>query len=551
MHTDLLNIGLGFLEGFALIISPCILPILPIILAGSLTGGKKRPLGIITGFITVFSLFTFFSRKLVEYSGVDLNLIRHLSYGLLLLLGLVMMSTHLSEKFTLLTQRLANIGSNWSSFNKSQEDYFSGLIFGGLVALIWTPCAGPILAAVIVQTVLQKTNFMGFLTIIAFAAGAAGPMLIIAIFGRSIMPKFGFFKTRAFLFRKLLGALIITAVGYMIFFADTTPVSLTKVMNAKEAVALQQGLLQPYPAPAIGGITAWINSHPLQLSDLKGKVVLIDFWTYSCINCIRTLPYLKDWYAKYHDQGLVIIGIHTPEFDFEKELANVKAAVIQDGILYPVALDNKFVTWQNFKNSYWPAHYLINKKGEVVYTHFGEGAYEVTENNIRFLLDLKEPIPAHTTKEDRSSATLTPETYFGYARAQNFSSPEAVVKDQTAHYSFPAKLATDAWALQGAWTIYSKKIVSAGKAASLKLHFSAKKVFIVMGSANGKPLAVNLLLDGKPLSSQKGKDVVNSVIEVSKPTLYEALTLNNSSKGILEVLPSDVGLEIYTFTFGD
>src|SRR5579862_5118600 len=382
MQADVVNIGLGFLEGFALIISPCILPILPIFLAGSLTGSKKRPFGIIIGFVLIFALFTFFSRKLLQYSGIDSNLIRDASFIILILLGVIMLSTYLTDKFGQLTRRLANTGSTFSVVNNPQGGLISGILFGGLIAIIWTPCAGPILAAVIVQTVIQKTNLLSFLTLVAFGIGAATPMLLIALFGRKIMEKLGSLKRHTTLYRKILGIIIILSVGYMIYLEGGISTAHADEINNTLPLSLQNGLATPYIAPSIDGIDAWINSEPLQINDLRGKVVLIDFWTYSCINCMRTLPYLNDWYRKYHDKGLVIIGVHTPEFDFEKNLDNVKNAVLQDGIKYPVALDSHFVTWQKYNNQYWPAHYLIDKKGYVVYTHFGEGEYDITENNI-------------------------------------------------------------------------------------------------------------------------------------------------------------------------
>lgn len=551
MQTDIVNIALGFLEGFALIISPCILPILPIILAGSLEGSKKRPLGIIIGFVVIFALFTFFSRKFVQYSGVDLNLIRHISYLLLLLFGVVMLSTYLTEKFGRLTQRLANVGGTLSSVNNPQGGFISGIFFGGLVAIIWTPCAGPILAAVIVQTVIQQTTWMSFLTVIAFAIGAAIPMLIIALFGRKALAKLGFLKTHTLFFRKLLGVIIILSVVFMMYSEGGSPIASVSVASNKEVKALQKGLSKPYPAPVIGGIATWINSTPLQLNQLKGKVVLIDFWTYSCINCIRTLPYIKDWYQKYHDKGLVIIGVHTPEFDFEKDISNVKNAVEKDGIEYPVALDNQFVTWQHFQNRFWPAHYLIDKNGDVVYQYFGEGDYDVTENNIRFLLGIKEPVITSVATTNKSSDQQTPETYFGYARADRFSSPEAVIRDAQAHYNYPTKLPTNLWALQGGWKITPDSIVSTEAGSALKIHFNARKVFIVMGSTTHKPINVKLVLNGDSVIKESGKDVVNSNILVDKHTLYEAIVLNKTNSSILEVVSSAPGLAVYTFTFGE
>jgi cytochrome c biogenesis protein CcdA/thiol-disulfide isomerase/thioredoxin len=550
MQTDLVNIALGFIEGFALIISPCILPILPIVLAGSFTGSKKRPLGIITGFVIFFALFTFFSRKLVLYSGIDINLIRHIAYGILLVLGVVMLSSFLTEKFASLTRRLANTGSGLTTANNTQGGFASGILFGALIAIIWTPCAGPILAAIIVQTVIQKTNLASFLTVVAFGLGAATPMLIIAIFGRSIMGKFGFFKSHMNFFRKCLGLIIIASVAYMIFLEGGINLANAKPATNTATVSLLNPIANPYPAPAIDGITAWINSQPLTLSALKGKVVLIDFWTYSCINCVRTLPYIKEWYAKYHDKGLVIIGVHTPEFEFEKDLANVQKAVVRDGIAYPVALDNQFVTWQNFNNSYWPAHYLINKAGEVVYTHFGEGDYDVTENNIRVLLGLTSPTSS-TPDFIIGNSDQTPETYLGYARAARFQSPESVTKDKSAKYSYPTTALSDAWALQGNWIIMGDRIISDGTDSAIKINLNAKKVYIVMGNSTGQTINVKLIWNGAPVNTGKGKDVVDSQIKVDSHALYEALILDDAQQGTLELKPAAAGLEIYTFTFGN
>lgn len=540
MSLNLINLALAFLEGFALIVSPCILPILPIILAGSLTGNKKRPYGIIIGFILTFTLFTLFSRELLEHSGIDLNLIRHLSYGLIILFGLIMMSTTLTEKFMHATRGFSNLGRTLSFVQNSRADFSSGILFGGLVSLIWTPCAGPILATVIAQTVIQQTTWISFLTLLSFTIGAAGPMLLIAIFGKSLIQRLGFLNSHTLFIRKLLGAIIILTVAYMMYFGLRSPFTFATTTPNKPSIELINGLATPYPAPPLRGIIAWINSPPLELSALQGKVVLIDFWTYSCINCIRTLPYLKDWYNQYHDKGLVIIGVHTPEFDFEKSIPNVMTAVAEDGIRYPVALDNQFETWQAFKNDYWPAHYLIDQKGDVVYTHFGEGDNEVTENNIRFLLGIHETTQAKPSPAAEASFLETPETYLGDERADRFMSPEPVATDEASHYSFPPMLPIHAWALQGNWTIMSDRIISAEKNAAIMIHFAARHVYIVMGSANAHPIHVQLLLNGKPIKT----------IDVEMNKLYDAISLDHFGQGNLEVLPGTPGLEIYSFTFG-
>lgn len=285
------------------------------------------------------------------------------------------------------------------------------------------------------------------------------------------------------------------------------------------------------------------------MSDLQGKVILIDFWTYSCINCIRTLPYLKAWYEKYHQQGFVLIGIHSPEFQFEKSLANVQRAVKRYGIKYPVALDNQFVTWRNYNNHYWPAHYLINKEGKVVYQHFGEGDYEITENNIRYLLNLDNFAVPTMLPEERYVFGQTPEIYLGYARANRNLSP-ALIHDKPNQYHFPTELPHNAWALEGGWKVAPDKIVSGQANAALKIQFNARKVFIVMGNASSRPIDVTVLLNNKPILAYKGKDVINSTVKVTKHSLYEVVSLPHFSPSILEIKADSPGLEVYTFTFG-
>jgi len=550
MQSALLNIGLAFLEGFGLIISPCILPILPLILSGSLTGSRKRPFGIIFGFIIFFTIFTLFSRSVIQYFNFDATIIRNIAYGLLFLFAIIMLSTWLTEKFMLLTSRFSRIGSNWSGVNNNQGGFWSGVLFGGLTAIIWTPCAGPILAAVIVQTVIQETNLLSCLTVLAFAIGAGLPMLLIALFGRKIMQQFSFVKEYSTFLRKTLGAIILLALIYLIWSEGVTSAFAAEKTFELPTAHLKNPVLNSYPAPSLAIDQTWINSAPLELNKLKGKVVLIDFWTYSCINCLRTMPYLKDWYKKYHDKGLVIIGVHAPEFEFEKNLTNVKNAVIRNGILWPVVLDNQFKTWRNYNNRYWPAHYLINKDGYVVYQHFGEGEYDATEQNIQTLLNVKQKITDEKNSIDLFSAAQTPETYLGYSRADRYAGSPQLVHDVAALYQFPMVLAVDNWTLKGTWTIKADRAV-ADKDSAFKMHFSAKKVFLVMGSANDKPIKLKVLLNGKPISTNNaGEDVKSSELIVKDHRLYRVVNLPSSTTGTLEIQALDPGLEVYTFTFG-
>ena len=549
MHTDGLDIILGFFEGFALIISPCILPILPIVLASSLAGSKKRPFGITLGFVMTFACVAFFSRQVVHLLGFDLHILRMVSYTLLVLLGAIMLSAPLTAKISQLTQRLINHGFSPQQTFEPADGFFSGLMYGSLIALVWTPCAGPILAAVIVQTVIQQSTLISFITLLTFTVGAALPMLLIALYGKHIINQLPVFKIKSVLFRKLLGLIIIASVGYMII-QERAPLTSSPVeTQVKTATRLQQGLWIPYQAPVLSGISTWINSSPLELSALKGHVVLIDFWTYSCINCIRTLPYLKHFYQEYHDKGLVIIGVHSPEFDFEKNPDHVKRAVERDGINYPVALDNQFMTWRNFNNHYWPAHYLINQQGQVVYTHFGEGDYDVMENNIRFLLGINSlAIPSMNTKDAPNTMHQTQETYLGYARANSIHGPSLLVHDTPSDYTFPSALPAHAWGLKGTWQVKPDKIIATHAQAKLTLHFNARIVYVVMGAAGKKTIPVNVRIDNAdhPLIQQETK---NPLI-VGQQSIYTLATFPHATDGILTLTTEAPGLMLYTFTFG-
>jgi thiol-disulfide isomerase/thioredoxin len=367
-------------------------------------------------------------------------------------------------------------------------------------------------------------------------------MLLIALIGRQFLAQLGVFRHHALLFRKILGYIIIASV-LLIIYLPVLPISpsTNQPVSTKKIVATQliNGLQAPYLAPEIAGIQSWINSKPLTMASLKDKVVLIDFWTYSCINCIRTLPYLKDWYAKYHALGFEIIGVHSPEFAFEIDPVNVANAVKNFQITYPVALDNHFVTWQNFNNHYWPAHYLINKEGFVVYEHFGEGEYDVTENNIRFLIGLDKMKPTRDIASAEPSYNITPETYLGYARgqAENQNYP---ISNKAASYAAHQPLALDKWSLTGNWIVYAEKIVAASPNATVNLHYSAKAVYAVMGSHNGLPIHVIIMINGKP----------HGDIVVKDNRLYTLIQTQNAQENQLSLIAKTAGLEVYTFTFG-
>jgi cytochrome c biogenesis protein CcdA/thiol-disulfide isomerase/thioredoxin len=544
-----LDIGLAFLEGVALIVSPCILPVLPLVLATSVSGGRRRPYGIIIGFVLAFTLFAIAARKLVALLGLDLGLVKEASLVLLALFGLVLLSSRLSDKFSALTQGAADFGNRLAG--TGGEGMLGGIAIGALIGLVWTPCAGPILAAVLVQVIRQQSDLAGNLVILSFGIGAGVPMLVIALTGRRIIGKLGFFSRHAEAVRKGFGVLILLSVAYIASGANIEALFMPKAaVETQGGLALQEGLDEPYAAPKFADIEAWQNSPPLSMKELQGKVVLIDFWTYSCINCVRTLPYLTDWDRKYRDTGLVIVGVHSPEFEFEKKLANVQDAIARHGIRYPVALDNRLSTWVNFNNRYWPAHYLIDRQGRVVYTHFGEGKYDVTENNIRYLLGLKEK--GETIKVEGPTFALgqTPETYLGYTRADSFGGKERITLNAVGSYRFPASLPYNVWALNGRWKVDGERIVADKEGAALRLSFKARKVFLVLGTASGKPIHVSLKLNGEAIGNNAGKDAPAGVVTVERNTLYELIDQKTPKNGLLEIETDSPGLEAYAFTFG-
>lgn len=525
MNISIIEIGLSFLEGLALIVSPCILPVLPLVLAGSVEGGRKRPFGIIIGFVGAFTLFALLSRQLVLALHIDLDYIKYASLIFLSLFGLILLSEKLSLKFSAITQGFANVGGKLGANTK--DGFGSGIFIGMLIGLVWTPCAGPILAAVLVQIIRQQSGLQALLLIAAFGFGAGLPMLAISLVGRRIVGKLGFFTRHAEAVRKTFGVIIILAVILI-----ASGVNLQSWGGKKEStpVSTQNRLINalalPYPAPEFSGIETWFNSQPLVMANLKDKVVLIDFWTYSCINCIRTLPFITEWDRKYRDKGLIIIGVHAPEFEFEKNPENVKNAIAAHKIAYPVALDNHLDTWTNFNNSYWPAHYLINRDGRVVYTHFGEGDYGITENNIRFLLGLNKIDMSPDAAV--SSVGQTPETYLGRARASNFSTN-------------PEILPLNHWGLSGKWHIEEERIISEEAGATLRLHFTAGKVFLVMGAPKDQSIKVNIKLNGNPAGQ----------LTINQHKLYTLIEQKGSKEGLLEITADAPGLEAYAFTFGE
>ncbi len=518
------QVALAFSEGLALAISPCILPILPFLLAASLDRDRWRPFQIVVGFITTFVIFTLVSRKIVLWTGIQQDQIQYGALILFLIMGLIMVIPWFEDLFSRLTGGVANKASEVSS-GQITRNPLGGFVIGGLIGLVWTPCAGPILAVALIQVIQAQTDLHAVIILLAFSFGAGVPMLAIGYFGHYLSSVLGHIKKHAVMIRRIFGILIIGVAGLGLMGINLAQLAVTPSVAAESSMSegLANGLAKPYDAPKLDGGIQWFNSKPLTLQELKGKVVLVDFWTYSCINCIRTLPHIKSWYAKYKDKGLVVIGVHTPEFAFEGQPKNVQAALGKFGITYPVVMDNNFKIWNSFSNKYWPAHYLINRDGKVVYTHFGEGQYDVTEQNIRHLLGV-------TGEEDSMSDKVivssdqTPETYLGTERAE-------------AEYNGMGDIPMNQWQLKGKW-MRTGQYIESGSAATLKLHYKARKVFLVMASANHTPIDVTIK-----------SDLGVKTLTVDQSQLYDIVIDSQSRDSTVELTTKQSGLRLYAFTF--
>jgi cytochrome c biogenesis protein CcdA/thiol-disulfide isomerase/thioredoxin len=539
----LVLLAIGFVAGVVTAISPCVLPVLPILLAGGATG--RRPLAIVAGIVVSFTVFTLFAAWLLDLLGLPTDLLRNLAIALLLLVAATLLWPRLGE---LLARPLLALT------RRRPGELGGGFFLGASLGLVFVPCAGPVLAAVTVIAARREVGLDGLLLTLSYAAGAAVPMLAVALAGQRAARSL---RSRAVTVRRVAGVLVgvaALAIAYGVDqdlqtavpgyteslqgrFERSSPAQreLQELTGARapEVVAGGGTALPDYGvAPEFHGVTAWLNAEPLTLQGLRGRVVLIDFWTYSCINCLRTLPYITEWDDRYRGAGLTIVGVHTPEFAFEHELANVRENVAELGIRYPVALDNRYGTWTVWRNQYWPAKYLIDRDGHVRYYHFGEGDYEETEAAIRTLLGPGAP-PASGLAEEGLRELVTPESYLGWQRLARHAGTD-VQRDREAAYEPPTQLAENELAFGGFWTVEDERAV-AGRDATLRLRYRARDVFLVLTGTG----SVQVLVDGR----------AERRVRVTGDRLYTLVEREEVGDHLLE-LRLDPGLAAYAFTFG-
>jgi cytochrome c biogenesis protein CcdA/thiol-disulfide isomerase/thioredoxin len=557
-----LLIAFAFLAGIGTALSPCVLPVLPIALSAGATGGSRRPLGIVTGLALSFTFATVALVYVIHALGLPDDLLRKLAIAGLIGFGIALAVPAVGDR---IEARLSRIGGRARPAADGRGGFGSGLLLGASLGLVYAPCAGPILAGVITLSASQTFTAGRLATALAYGVGSAVALYGLMLGGRRLTRRLA---RRSGRLQQGLGVVMAVVGVLMLANVDTrfqnavasdlpsflvNPTGgLERSKSVSKAIAdvrggttrkESSGLQRLGRAPEIRGTQRWFNTpggRPLTLAALRQqhRVVLIDFWTYTCINCIRTLPKLKAWDAKYRRDGLTIIGVHTPEFPFEKDAGNVAAAIRQDGVRYPVAQDNDNATWDAYANAYWPAEYLIDAQGQVRHVHFGEGDYAQSEAAIRALLAESGRTRlggmAHA-RVQTPEGLATPETYLGSARAQGFD--KRITDGMQRYRGGMPRLPLNGFAYRGVWKI-GPESATARQGARLYTRFQARRVYLVLGSP-GRARRLRVLLDGEPVRT----------VTVRRQRLYTLVDLPRSGRHTLELQP-DAGISGYAFTFG-
>lgn len=561
---------LAYIGGVLTIFSPCVLPVLPFIFARSDQSFRRSGLPILIGMALTFTVLA----SLAAVGGAWLVAAnqygRYAAMGLLLLLGLALVFPALSER---LMRPFVTLGGRLQQRADCQHSVKGALLLGVAVGFLWAPCAGPILGLVLAGAALNGANWYSASLLLVFAAGAATSLGLALLAGGRMFAAMKRGLGAEEWVRRGLGVLVVAGVLVIALGWDTRFLAQFSFLNtAKTEQALIGQLDKSSPAkygirsaPPLSGATHWLNSPTLTQESLRGKVLLVDFWTYSCINCLRTLPYLKAWDEKYRDSGLVIIGVHAPEFAFEKDLGNVENAVSELGIKYPVAMDNDYAIWNAYKNEYWPAHYLIDAHGNIRHQHFGEGAYVETEQMIQTLLkeanssnpDVNGSLVNVTGSGVSAAASeeragRSPETYLGFAREEGWASRQPLLMDEQSDYSTPRKLGKDQWALQGKWRVTEQSATLHSATGALSYRFFARDVHLVMGSRSGKPIRFKVTLDGKALYANHGVDTdALGFGKINEQRLYQLVRqVGTLKEHTLRIEFLDADAEVFAFTFG-
>jgi cytochrome c biogenesis protein CcdA/thiol-disulfide isomerase/thioredoxin len=566
-----LLVAFAFVAGAGTALSPCVLPVLPALLSVGATGGRRRPLGIVSGLAITFTVTIVGLATVVEGVGLGDSALRSVAIAALAAFGIAVAVPAVGDRLEAPLSRLARFGPR-----SAGQGFWTGVLVGGALGFVYAPCAGPILAAVIsVGAASGDTVAIG----LAYSLGSAAALLVLVLAGRAVADRVRRAGRGPNLQRALGAVMVLTAVAmaaeldvrFQSAIASHLPAAVVNPTHALEesgAVAKRLDDLRPParfpeaarasssleddgPAPEFAGNERWFNSRPLTLRALRGRVVLVDFWTYTCINCLRTLPHLEAWDRAYRADGLTIVGVHTPEFAFERDAGNVAEAIGREGIRYPVVQDNRMATWNAYANGYWPAEYLIDAAGHVRHVHVGEGDYEETETAIRALLREAGARPRGESRPARTvepSERATPETYLGVARAEGYS-PPAFPGTATYTATPDDRLGPHRFTLGGTWTL-SADAARAGDGATLTGRVTGKDVYLVLSPPRHGAGTVEVALDGRPIeAAAAGADVHGAEVQVTRQRLYHLVSRPGVETHLLSLRFSR-GVAGYAFTFG-
>ena len=561
----LLLIAVAFIAGLVTAVSPCVLPILPIVLATGADGDRRRPYLVIAGLIASFSFFTLASVQIIQALHLPSSTLRDIAIAIIAIFGLTLLVPALSRVFERATARFPAMGVRLAT-----PGVAGGLITGVGLGLVWTPCAGPILGAITSLAVTAPGSAATVALVISYSIGAGLPLLGIALGGRAALARLRLRSASAWASRAL-GILVLVTAGLMAVGADTA-ISANLTNSLPDWTGTLQALERTGPvqsalgnlgtgltttqaggptAPEFTGIDNWLNTQPLTMASLRGKVVLVDFWTYSCINCIRTLPYVESWYQKYGPEGFVVVGVHTPEFAFEHDPGNVAAAISRSGITYPVAQDNEYATWTAYNNEYWPADYLIDAGGHIRDTHFGEGNYLQTEISIRTLLSeagsAALPSPATSAAPPPFIASETGETYLGVMRGVQLADHSSTPSGR-GQYVFPAQLPQDKFGLSGSFDGQDDYITALEAGDKLEMSFYARDVYLVL--AADTPVPVTVKISGAQGVGTSEDVAADGSMVIGAARLYHLVHLDTANPGIVTITFNAPGARAYAFTFG-
>ncbi|MCX4152886.1 MULTISPECIES: cytochrome c biogenesis protein DipZ [Paraburkholderia] len=620
----MLLIVLAYLGGALTILSPCILPVLPFVFARADQPFVRSGLPLLAGMALTFAIVATLAAVGGGWVTQANQYGRWLAIALLAIFGLTLLLPRFADHLMRPLVSAGNRLSNFAQGDGQQVRAGSSFLLGIATGLLWAPCAGPILGLVLTGAALRGASVGTTLLLVAYAAGAATSLAVALLIGGRVFTAMKRSLGAGEWIRRGIGAAMLCGVVAISLGLDTgvlarvstiatggleqklvdklspgatpaNPVAAGNKTNAPANASGSDAVMTANPTadasdagammrasqgasggaaalpvegvlPTLNGAVQWLNSPPLTVQDLRGKVVLVDFWTYSCINCLRSLPYVKAWAQKYKDQGLVVIGVHAPEFAFERNVDNVKKAVHDLGVDYPVAIDNNYAIWRALNNQYWPAHYFVDGKGQIRYHHFGEGDYAESEKVIQELLT--EAGHANASKvaigitgtgaqgvqaAADSADMQSPETYIGYERAENFTSPGGAAEDKVHTYKAPLQPAVNDWGLAGAWNVGAEHATLEAASGRIIYRFHARDLHLVLGPGkDGKPVRFRVSVDGAAPGAAHGTDVAaDGTGTVTEQRLYQLVRQTGDvTDHTFSIEFLDPGVQAYAFTFG-